>query len=135
MSGAVFALFVNAGVAILFAASFAIIAISYRQRAAWGFCASFLLGMLTHRRIRRVLRDWWAVLVGIAAGLLGGLVIGVLAAWSSGAGGPGRLADLGPDGLQVGIWAGIQFAVAIVVGMLVDAQVQAFGRRREPLSR
>ena len=47
MSGAVFALFVNAGVAILFAASFAIIAISYRQRAAWGFCISFLLGMLT----------------------------------------------------------------------------------------
>jgi len=97
--------------------------------------AGLLAGMLTHRRIRRVLRDWWAVLVGIAAGVLGGLVIGVLAAWSSGAGGPGRLADLGPDGLQVGIWAGIQFAVAIVVGMLVDAQVQAFGRRREPLSR
>jgi len=97
--------------------------------------AGFAAGVLTHRRIRGVLRDWRAVLVGIGAGLLGGLVLGLLAAWSSGAGGPGRLADLGPDGLQVGVWAAVQLSIAIVVGMLVDAQLEAFARRRQPLSR
>lgn len=97
--------------------------------------AGLIAGMLTHRRIRGVLRDWSAVLVGIGSGLLGGLIIGLLAGWSAGAGGPGRLADLGPDGVQVGIWAAVQFSVAIVVGMLVDAQLEAFARRRQPLSR
>ena len=97
--------------------------------------AGLLAGVLTHRRISRVLRDWWAVLVGIAAGVLGGVMMGLLAAWSAGAGGPGRLVALGPDGLQVGIWAAVEFGVAIVVGMLVHAQVEAFSRRRLPLSR
>jgi len=97
--------------------------------------AGLVAGMLTHRRISPVLRDWWAVLVGIGAGILGGVMMGVLAAWSAGAGGPGRLVGLGPDGVQVGIWAAIEFCVAIVVGMLVHAQVEAFSRRRLPLSR
>ena len=97
--------------------------------------AGLVAGILTHRRLRPVLRDWRAVLVGIAAGLLGGFIIGLLASWSGGAAGPGRLADLGPDGLQVGVWAGVEFAAAIVIGMLVDAQLEAFARRRQPLSR
>jgi len=97
--------------------------------------AGLVAGMLTRRRIGRVLRDWWAVLVGLGAGVLGGVAMGVLAWWSGGAGGPGRLAELGPDGVQVGAWAGVEFAVAIVIGMLVDVQVDAFARRRQPLSR
>lgn len=97
--------------------------------------AGLVAGMLTHRRIGHVLHDWWAVLVGIGAGILGGAMMGLLAAWSAGAGGPGRLVALGPDGLQVGIWAAIAFCVAIVIGMLVDAQVEAFSRRGLPLSR
>jgi len=67
--------------------------------------------------------------------VVGGIAMGLLAAWSEGAAGPGRLVDLGPDGGQVGVWAGVEFAVAIVVGMLVDAQLEAFARRRTPLSR
>lgn len=97
--------------------------------------AGLVAGLLTHRRISAVLRDWWAVLVGIAAGVLGGAIMGLLAAFSAGAGGPGRLGSLGPDGVQVGIWAGIAFAISIVFGMLVDAQLESFTRRRLPLSR
>src|SRR5690606_39249845 len=63
--------------------------------------AGLVAGILTHRRINHVLRDWWAVLVGIGAGVLGGAVMGLFAWWSAGAGGPGRLAVLGPDGVQV----------------------------------
>ncbi|WEJ97888.1 MAG: GGDEF domain-containing protein [Candidatus Sphingomonas phytovorans] len=48
MNGAVFALAVNAGMALLFAASFAVIALSYRaQRSALWFCAGFAMGALT----------------------------------------------------------------------------------------
>lgn len=48
MNGAVFALAVNAGLALLFAASFAVIALSYRaQRSALGFCAAYVIGALT----------------------------------------------------------------------------------------
>jgi diguanylate cyclase (GGDEF)-like protein len=48
MNGAVFALAVNAGMALLFAASFAVIALSYRaQRNALGFCAAYVIGALT----------------------------------------------------------------------------------------
>ena len=97
--------------------------------------AGLVAGILAHRRIRAVLRDWWAVLVGVGGGVVGGLVVGLLAAWSGGAGGPGRLAVLGPDGAQVGVWAGVEFAASIVVGMLVDAQFAAAERRRLPLSR
>lgn len=97
--------------------------------------AGIVAGILTERRIGSVLRDWWAVLVGICAGLVGGAVVGVLAAWSAGSAGPGRLVALGPDALQVGIWAAIEFCVAIVVGILISAQVGAATRRRLPLSR
>lgn len=53
MNGAVFALAFNAGMALLFAARFAVIALSYHaQRSALGFCAAyvivalFLIGMV-----------------------------------------------------------------------------------------
>jgi len=97
--------------------------------------AGLVAGILTHRRINDVLRDWWAVLVALVAGVLGGLVMGLLAAWSAGAGGPGRLDTLGPDGLQVGIWSGIAFCVSMVLGMLVNAQIETLSRRSLPLSR
>ncbi|MEO9130321.1 MAG: GGDEF domain-containing protein, partial [Sphingomonas sp.] len=48
MNGAIFALLVNIGVAVLFAAAFAVVAATYRQqRAALWFCASYMMGMLT----------------------------------------------------------------------------------------
>jgi len=92
--------------------------------------AGLVAGLLAHRRLRGALHDWWVVLVGLGGGLVGGLALGLLTAWSGGAAGPGRLADLGPDGAQVGVWAGIEFAVSIVVGLLVRAQFEAFSARR-----
>ncbi len=97
--------------------------------------AGFVAGMLMHRRIRGRLQDWWVVGVGVGAGVVGGIAMGLLATWSGGAAGPGRLVDLGPNGTLVGVWAGIEFAVAIVVGCLIDAWLTSMWRSRQPLSR
>jgi len=94
--------------------------------------AGLIAGILAHGRLRGVLRDWWLVVVGIAGGICGGIIAGLLAAASAGSGGPGRLADLGPDGVQVGVWAGVEFAIAITIGLLVAGTIR--GLRSERLS-
>lgn len=102
--------------------------------AAWlvlllPIAVGFTIGMLTYPRIRHVLRDWWSVLVGVLAGALAGLMIGLLAAASAGAAGPGRLAEVGPDPVAVGVWAGLELAVSITVGLLASASLPAMRRR------
>lgn len=60
---------------------------------------------------------WWRPLaVGAGAGVLGGGLLGLLAWWSSGAVGPGRLADVGPNGWAVAGVAAATIAVGAIVG-------------------
>lgn len=60
---------------------------------------------------------WWhPLVVGLAAGVLAGLVLGLGAWWSGGAIGPGRLADTGPNGWAVAGVAALTVAVGAVVG-------------------
>ena len=88
----------------------------------------FVVGFLSYPRIRSAIRDWWAVLVGIASGAVAGLVLGLLAWASSGAAGPGRLAEIGPDGVAVGVWGGLELAASITVGLLAAASIPAYRR-------
>jgi len=90
------------------------------------------MGLVLYPGIRHVIRDWWSVLVGLGAGALAGLLLGLLAAASAGAAGPGRLAVVGPDPVAVGVWGGVELAVSITVGLLVAASVPAW-RRPAPL--
>jgi hypothetical protein len=69
------------------------------------------------------------VLGGVGIGLLAGLLLGLLAWWSGGAIGPGRLADVGPNPLLVGALAAAEVSVAAVLGMLVGGHV-VLPRRR-----
>jgi hypothetical protein len=55
--------------------------------------------------------------VALGAGVVGGLLTGFLAAASGGSAGPGRLAQVGPDPLAVGLFAALEFAVAIAIGL------------------
>ncbi len=89
-----------------------------------------IVGFLTYPRIRSVIRDWWAVLVGILSGALAGLAVGLLAWASSGSAGPGRLVDVGPDGVAVGVWVGIELAISITIGLLAAASLPAYRRLR-----
>jgi hypothetical protein len=68
--------------------------------------------------------------LGVAAGggLSGGLVLGFLAAASSGAAGPGRLAEVGPDPILVGLIAALEFAVGTGIGLAAASRLPDRGR-------
>jgi hypothetical protein len=69
------------------------------------------------------------IVIAVAAGtgVVGGTVLGLLAAGSAGAAGPGRLAVVGPDGLHVGLVAAAEFAVAAGIGLAAATRLP--GRR------
>ena len=62
-------------------------------------------------------------------GVFGGLLLGLLAAASGGSAGPGRFADVGPDALLVGLAAGLEFFVAIGLGLASGSFAPRFGER------
>jgi hypothetical protein len=51
-------------------------------------------------------------------GIVAGALLGLLAWWSAGAMGPGRLAVVGPNPLLVGALAAAEIGVAAALGML-----------------
>lgn len=67
---------------------------------------------------RRSIEGSWptTVIRGLGIGLVSGVLLGLLAWWSSGAAGPGRLVDVGPDGLLVGAVAAAAVGVPAVLG-------------------
>ena len=103
--------------------------------SAWGFIglivpvvAGFLAGALTRPALSRALATddddreqlpHWPSFLGVAVGggLLGGLIMGVLAAISGGSAGPGRFSQVGPDALAVALAAAIEFAVGLGIGL------------------
>ena len=69
------------------------------------------------------------VATALGGGVFGGLLLGVLAAVSSGAAGPGRLQQVGPDALAVGLAAALEFAVAIGIGLAASGRLPRLTRR------
>lgn len=60
---------------------------------------------------------WWATLaVGLGSGGIAGVLLGILAACSAGAVGPGRLAEVGPDAFLVAAAASASVGVGAVAG-------------------
>jgi hypothetical protein len=57
-------------------------------------------------------------MTGLAIGIVGGVLLGLLAWVSGGAAGPGRLADVGPNALLVGLFAALEFGVPATIGLL-----------------
>ena len=84
--------------------------------------AAFLAAALLRPRFSAALGDHsrvaWTIATGAGMGVVGGAVLGALAAFSFGAAGPGRLAQVGPDGLSVGIWAGVEIGIAAILGLI-----------------
>ncbi|RZF63008.1 GGDEF domain-containing protein [Sphingomonas populi] len=113
MDGAVYALIVNACVALLFAVAFAIIRFSYQQqRAVEWFCAAYALGTLTPLSELGVrYSDWSEVFVATSYGcvLLSTLATPLGLAAMSGRAVPWRAAALilvGGAVLRAAIWGG-----------------------------
>jgi hypothetical protein len=90
--------------------------------------AGFFAGVAVRPALARALAHLGPlVILGVAlgGGIVGGALIGVLAAASGGAAGPGRLAEVGPDPIAVGLVAAAEFAVAIGIGIAVASRLPA----------
>ncbi|MGI9822578.1 cell division protein PerM [Agromyces sp. Marseille-Q5079] len=88
-----------------------------------GFAGAWIVG--SARRRAGAPTEWWRPLaVAVAAALVGGVALGLLARWSGGAIGPGRLAVVGPDGLDVALVA----AITIGLGALAGGYAAFLGR-------
>lgn len=85
--------------------------------------ASFVIVSLFRPRLERLLGRGETLVVrivaGAATGLVAGVVIGVAAGVSAGSAGPGRLTEVGPDGLVVGAFAALEVAVPAVLALVV----------------
>ncbi len=58
------------------------------------------------------------LLTAVGIGVVAGIELGLLAWWSSGALGPGRLHDVGPNPWLVGVCAAVEVAVAAAIGLV-----------------
>ena len=68
------------------------------------------------------------VLSGIGVGVVGASMLGLLAIWSGGAAGPGRLVDVGPDPAAVWIWSALELGPSAVLGLTVGLTRRFFSR-------
>lgn len=86
-----------------------------------GFAAAALL-----RGTRRVQTDGplALILTAVGIGVVAGIELGLLAWWSSGALGPGRLHDVGPNPWLVGALAAAEVAVAAAIGRVAGARAR-----------
>ncbi|MCJ1695295.1 DUF6350 family protein [Rathayibacter caricis] len=90
-----------------------------------GLLVPILAGFLAGWRVRRPLIEAldgrsllrWGAVAAAGTGVVGGVVLGLLAWAAAGSAGPGRLAVVGPDPLVVGAIAALELAVAAGLGL------------------
>ncbi|MCU1513737.1 MAG: hypothetical protein JWO10_827 [Microbacteriaceae bacterium] len=66
---------------------------------------------------------------GLLIGVAGGVLIGLLAWFSAGSAGPGRLVDVGPSPWLVGAYAALEIGIAAAVGLLAGRPRDRTGDR------
>lgn len=100
--------------------------------------AGFLAAVLLRSRIveaRAAHGTLWLFLTAIGIGVAAGLELGLLAWWSSGAIGPGRLHTVGPDPLLVGSIAAAEVAVAAIIGLVIGGRSRLAAVKGRPVGR
>ena len=102
----------------------------------WGFLgllvpvlAGFVVAIVLRPRLVRELgsvgRGPWLAATGILVGVVGGILLGLLAWFSAGSAGPGRLVDVGPSPWLVGGYAALEIGLAAVIGLFVGRPPQS----------
>lgn len=88
--------------------------------------AGFVTGVLLHARpgAHRIDGIRSIALTALGIGVVAGVELGLLAWWSSGALGPGRLHDVGPNPWLVGAIAAGEVAVAAAIGLAAAGRVR-----------
>lgn len=67
---------------------------------------------------------WWELAVaGVGGGLLAGGLLGIAAMLSTGAAGPGRLSETGPDAVLVAGWGALEVTVGLLIGLVAGGRV------------
>ena len=96
---------------------------------AWGFLgllvpvvAGFFSGLLVRRALAQGIRTPIPVgrmmLAGLCIGAVAGIILGLLAWFSAGAAGPGRLVEVGPSPWLVALFAALEVGGAAALGLL-----------------
>ena len=88
----------------------------------------FLVGAVSGPGLRR--EGAPLVLAGLSTGVVGGVILGLLAWASSGSAGPGRLAHVGPDPWAVGIAAAVELTISATIGLLASGRRSGAETRR-----
>lgn len=86
-----------------------------------GFLAAALLRATRKTQVDGVLA---LLLTAAGIGVVAGIQLGLLAWWSSGALGPGRLHDVGPNPWLVGAFAAVEVAVAASIGLIAGGRAR-----------
>jgi len=103
---------------------------------AWGFLgllvpviAGFLAALVVQPHLARALggtvRVRSTILTGLGIGIVGGALLGLLAWFSTGAAGPGRFSQVGPDPFLVGGLAALEFGIAAIIGLFTASRPPA----------
>lgn len=90
----------------------------------------FLVGAVLGPGARRELELRELALVAVGIGIVGGIVLGMLAWFSGGAAGPGRLVDVGPNPWAVGGWGAVELALSSLLGLFASLKRPAAEGRR-----
>jgi hypothetical protein len=95
---------------------------------------SFVAAVALSPRVARVpepeARRWpWFLAAGLGMGVVGAVVLSLLALLSGGAAGPGRLADVGPAAGWILLAAFLEIGIASVAGMFVSGLMAPLVRR------
>jgi Family of unknown function (DUF6350) len=89
-----------------------------------GFAAALLISYRRRRSGVEAPGIGPALLIALGIGIVAGIELGLLAWWSSGAIGPGRLHNVGPDPWMVGLFAAAEIAVAAAIGMIAGGRTR-----------
>jgi hypothetical protein len=77
---------------------------------------------------------WWALGTAALAAVVAALAMGFLAFVAAGSAGPGRLAEVGPDPVAVGLWMLAETLIGASLGLLAGGvrvpRPQALARTR-----
>jgi hypothetical protein len=85
--------------------------------------AGFLAGAILGPRLRDELGPIGRAAAALSIGVVGGIILGLLAWAAGGAAGPGRLATVGPDPWAVGGWAALELGLAALVGLFASLRI------------
>jgi hypothetical protein len=94
--------------------------------------AGFLVGAILGPRVGREIRGSGLVVAALGMGLVGGVILGLLAWASAGSAGPGRLVNVGPNPVLVAVVAALELGIAALIGLLASRRRTPAGGPRAP---